>query len=105
MQTRQIDYFLALCEELNFSRAAKRCGISQPSLTNAIMALEAMFGGPLFDRKPAVRLTQRGHAIRPHLTLARQEVWRAVGAAAGVRPLINGHVVSGSNESTARQGT
>jgi DNA-binding transcriptional LysR family regulator len=39
MQMHQIRYFLALCEERSFTRAAKRCGISQPSLTNAIIGL------------------------------------------------------------------
>ena len=36
MQMQQVRYFLALCEELNFTRAARCCGISQPSLTTAI---------------------------------------------------------------------
>src|SRR5262245_51098697 len=40
MQMHQIRYFLALCEERNFTRAARRCGVSQPSLTNAIIGLE-----------------------------------------------------------------
>jgi len=48
MQMHQICYFLALCEERSFTRAAKRCGISQPSLTNAIIALERELGGALF---------------------------------------------------------
>jgi DNA-binding transcriptional LysR family regulator len=38
MQLHQIHYFLALCEEYNFTRAARRIGVSQPSLTNAISA-------------------------------------------------------------------
>src|SRR5262245_41413211 len=48
MQMHQIRYFLALCEELNFTRAARRSGVSQPSLTNAIGALERELGGVLF---------------------------------------------------------
>jgi Transcriptional regulator len=40
MQMHQIRYFLALCEERNFTRAAKRSGVSQPSLTNGIITLE-----------------------------------------------------------------
>ena len=67
MQMQQIRYFLALCEERSFTRAAKRCGISQPSLTNAIMALEQELGGALFQRKPIVALTVLGHAIHPYL--------------------------------------
>jgi DNA-binding transcriptional LysR family regulator len=67
MQMQQIRYFLALFEELSFTRAAKRCGVSQPSLTNAIMALEQELGGALFQRKPLVALTVLGHAVRPYL--------------------------------------
>jgi DNA-binding transcriptional LysR family regulator len=62
----QIRYFLALCEECNFTRAAKRSGVSQPSLTNGIGALERELGGALFHRKP-VALTALGHAIQPYL--------------------------------------
>src|SRR5262249_6601752 len=61
MQMQQIRYFLALCEERSFTRAAKRCGVSQPSLTNAIIRLEQELGGALFQRKPLVSLTVLGH--------------------------------------------
>ena len=37
----QIRYFLALCEERNFTRAAKRCGVSQPSLDKRHKAIGA----------------------------------------------------------------
>jgi DNA-binding transcriptional LysR family regulator len=67
MQMHQIRYFLALCEECNFTRAAKRSGISQPSLTNAISALERELGGALFQRKPFIALTALGHAMQPYL--------------------------------------
>jgi LysR family hydrogen peroxide-inducible transcriptional activator len=67
MQMQHIRYFLALCEERSFTRAAKRCGVSQPSLTNAIMVLEQELGGALFQRKPLVALTVLGHAIHPYL--------------------------------------
>ena len=49
MQMQQIRYFLALCEERNFTRAARRCGVSQPSLTNAMIALERELGGAHYD--------------------------------------------------------
>jgi DNA-binding transcriptional LysR family regulator len=67
MEIRQIVYFLALCEELHFTRAAKRCGVAQPSLTNAIRLLEREFGAPLFHRKPRPRLSELGAAVRPEL--------------------------------------
>jgi DNA-binding transcriptional LysR family regulator len=67
MQMQQVHYFLALCEELNFTRAARSCGVSQPSLTTAIGALERELGGALFDRKPSVALTGLGRMVRPYL--------------------------------------
>ena len=67
MEMHQIRYFLALCEELNFTRAARRCGVTQPSLTNAIRALEGELCGSLFQRKPRIILTELGAAIRPYL--------------------------------------
>jgi LysR family transcriptional regulator, hydrogen peroxide-inducible genes activator len=42
MQMQQIRYFLALCKERSFTHAAKRCGVSQPSLTNAICGRQAV---------------------------------------------------------------
>src|SRR5260370_42444597 len=67
MQMLQIRYFLALCEERSFTRAARRSGVSQPSLTNAIGALERELGGALFQRKPVIALIALGHAIQPYL--------------------------------------
>jgi DNA-binding transcriptional LysR family regulator len=63
----QVRYFMALCSERNFTRAAKRTGVTQPSLTNAIGALEQELGGTLFYRKPLVALTPFGHAMAPFL--------------------------------------
>src|SRR5262249_41978688 len=67
MQMHQIRYFLALCKEGNFTRAARRVGVSQPSLTNAIGSLERELGGLLFQRKPFVVMTALAQAIRPHM--------------------------------------
>jgi hypothetical protein len=65
MEMHQVRYFLALCEERNFTRAAKRCGVSQPSLTNAIKRLEAKLGESLFHRdRVNTRLTDLGIKLR-----------------------------------------
>jgi LysR family hydrogen peroxide-inducible transcriptional activator len=66
VKTHQVFYFLALCEEQSFTRAARRCGIAQPSLTRAIQNLESEFGGRLFERNRSnVRLTHFGLFVRP----------------------------------------
>jgi DNA-binding transcriptional LysR family regulator len=71
MEFAQVRYFLALCEELSFTRAAKRCGVSQPSLTNGIKNLECHFGGKLFYRiaspQSPTRPTELAIALEPHL--------------------------------------
>ena len=53
MEMHEIRYFLAVCDTLNFTRAAERCNVSQPSLTRAIQKLEAELGGLLFRRERA----------------------------------------------------
>jgi Bacterial regulatory helix-turn-helix protein, lysR family len=68
MDTRQVRYFLALCEEQNFTRAAKRCGVSQPSLSAAIRRLENELGGSLFRRsRKRTTMSPLGMTVRPHL--------------------------------------
>jgi LysR family hydrogen peroxide-inducible transcriptional activator len=84
MELQQIRYFLAICEELNFTRAAKRYGVKQPSISIAIKRLERTLDGPLFIREnQGVRLTKRGQAMRPYLKkidqLARDAKHKAAG--------------------------
>jgi|SRR6516162_4881398 len=87
MEMHQVRYFLAVCEELSFCRAARRCGVSQPSLSNAISALEQNLGGALFLRKPSIALTGLGHAIQPYL---EEIVRNADGAREAARALVHG---------------
>jgi hypothetical protein len=68
MDTRKVRYFLALCEEQSFSRAAKRCGVSQPSLSAAIKSLERELGGSVFLRsEKRTTMSPLGVAVRPYL--------------------------------------
>jgi LysR family transcriptional regulator, hydrogen peroxide-inducible genes activator len=68
VEMHQIRYFLAVCETLNFTRAAEACNVSQPSLTRAVKGLEDELGGPLFRReRNNTHLTGLGEMMRPHL--------------------------------------
>ncbi len=68
MEMHQIRYFLAVAEELNFTRASEKCNVSQPSLSRAIKLLEEELGGPLFHRERSpTHLTELGHMVYPHL--------------------------------------
>ena len=81
MQVQHIRYFLALVEELNFTRAARRCNVSQPTLTGCIRRLEAELGGQLFTRKPKVSVTPFGCAMAPYLERVARDVAGALRAA------------------------
>src|SRR5215203_4172114 len=68
MEMHQVRYFLAVAEELNFTRAAERCNVAQPSLTRAIKLLEGELGGPLFNRERAnTHLSELGRMVKPYL--------------------------------------
>lgn len=71
MGMHQIRYFHVVADKLNFTRAAKSCGVTQPALTRAIKFLEAELGG-----SPAIRATVRVNAVlRPALS-ANQPIAR-----------------------------
>jgi len=68
MEMHQVRYFLAAVSELNFTKAAEKCNVSQPSLTRAIKQLEGELGGDLFRReRPQAQLTELGQRMLPLL--------------------------------------
>lgn len=69
MEMHQVRYFLALCDTLNFTRAAELCHVSQPALTTAIKKLEEELEGALFHRERGrVALTELGRMTQPLMT-------------------------------------
>ena len=66
MEMHQIRYFLAVARELNFTRAAQSCHVSQPALTRAIQQLEDELGGQLMRREGKLsHLTDLGERMLP----------------------------------------
>jgi LysR family hydrogen peroxide-inducible transcriptional activator len=78
MEMHQIRYFLAVADELNFTRAADKCNVTQPSLTRAIKLLEEELGGPLFHRERSnTHHSELGQMVRPHLKQIYEESHQA----------------------------
>jgi len=64
-----IRYFIAMSQNLNFTKAAEACHVTQPALTRSIRKMEDELGGLLFSREPKnTHMTELGRLIQPHLT-------------------------------------
>ena len=69
MKLRQLQFFIAVAEELSFSRAAIRLHVAQPSLSTQIKAIEEEVGARLFERdKRHVSLTPAGRRFQNRVT-------------------------------------
>lgn len=67
MQLHQLAYFVAVVEERSFTRAAERCHVAQPSLSQQVRALEREVGQSLVDRaRGAVGPTEAGERLLPY---------------------------------------
>jgi DNA-binding transcriptional LysR family regulator len=78
----QLSYFVAVAEELNFTRAAERLHVSQSPLSQAIKALEANLGVVLLERTSRhVELTAAGEELLPAARAAIGAVEHAVNVA------------------------
>jgi DNA-binding transcriptional LysR family regulator len=65
MELRHLEYFVAVAEELSFTRAAQRLHVVQSGVSSAIAALERELGATLFDRdRHAVALSEAGARCR-----------------------------------------
>lgn len=89
MQTRQLEYFVAVAEDLSFTRAAKRFFVSQAALSQQIRLLEREVGVRLFERDSHhVELTPAGVSfledVRRMLNLQYESVIRAQRSSKGI---------------------
>ncbi|MFZ0663666.1 MAG: LysR substrate-binding domain-containing protein [Acidobacteriaceae bacterium] len=97
MEFNQLRYVCAIAETGSFSRAAERCHVTQPSLSQQVLKLEEDLGAKLFDRLGrSIRLTEEGRAFLPH---ARSILHQMEAARTGIedkRTDIRGSVAAGA---------
>jgi len=75
VELRQLEYFIAVASEMNFSRAAQRVHVVQSALSTSVSKLEKELGVELFDRsRQQIRITPAGELFREH---ARQVIHTA----------------------------
>ncbi|ORV30487.1 LysR family transcriptional regulator [Mycolicibacterium conceptionense] len=97
MELRQLEYFVAVAEEANFTRAAERVHVAQPAVSAQIRHLERELGQQLFDRsRRAVRLTAAGEAVLPHARAALAATAAVRIAVEELGELVRGSVVVGT---------
>jgi DNA-binding transcriptional LysR family regulator len=78
MELRHLRYFVALAEEMNFTRAAEQLGITQPSLSSQMRQLETEMGTPLIRRNTrGIELTDAGKLMLQEARIILNDVERA----------------------------
>jgi DNA-binding transcriptional LysR family regulator len=96
MELRQLEYFAAVAEEANFTRAAARVHISQSGVSAQIKALEKELGAELFDRSGrTARLTEAGREALPWAKAALESVAGLRQTVDQVQGLVRGHLTIG----------
>ncbi|MFE6525483.1 LysR family transcriptional regulator [Streptomyces sp. NPDC057794] len=96
MELRQLEYFVAVAEERNFTRAAERVHISQSGVSAQIRRLERELGAELFDRSArTVTLTPAGRAALGHARAALAAAGAVEQTVGEVTGLIRGRLVAG----------
>ena len=96
MELHQLRYACAVADTGSFSRAAERCQIAQPSLSQQILKLEEDLGARLFDRLGrSIRLTDAGRAFLPHARSVLEELAAARSSVSSQHTDVRGSVSVG----------
>jgi LysR family transcriptional regulator, hydrogen peroxide-inducible genes activator len=96
MEVNQLRYVCAIADTGNFSRAAERCRIAQPSLSQQVQKLEEDLGVKLFDRLGrSIRLTEAGRAFIPRARAILEQMDAARTSAADKNADLRGNVTVG----------
>lgn len=102
---RDLRYFLAVAEDLHFTRAAERLYVSQPALSKQVRALERQLGVELFRRdRQGVTLTGAGEALLPHARRVLADWAEGAAAVAAARSAQRSTLVVGMSTSPGRGG-
>lgn len=97
MELRQLEHFVAVASEMNFSRAALRVHVVQSALSTSIAKLEKELGVELFDRsRQQIAITPAGELFREHATRVLQSVRLAKDSMSDYRGELTGTVDLGS---------
>jgi len=97
MDLRQLQYAVAVAEDMNFTRAAARCHIAQSGLSHQIAQLEREIGAPLFARTSrSVRLTPAGQVFLPYARRLLREAQEALAAVTALRGVVPGRLRIGT---------
>lgn len=90
---KQLRYFVALCDEQHFGRAAKQCFVSQSAFSNAIQELESVLDGQLVDRtNRSVTITSNGQEVAVQARLVLRDVDSLVEIAKGDKQPLSGEL-------------
>jgi DNA-binding transcriptional LysR family regulator len=96
----QLRYFLAVAEDGQFTRAAERLQVAQPSVSAQIRRLEKLLGTPLFHRGPGpVTLTDAGATLLPIARRVVADLASIEDEISGLEKLLSGHVAVGATPS------
>ena len=95
MNLKTCQYFVALAEEMNFTKASESLHITQQSLSGSIKRLEEEYGVELFQRKPYLKLTPAGETMLFYSKQMLRNESQMMASLADLSAECSGHLVLG----------